>query len=90
SIALDYHPSLVLLACANSFQSGKPLKLPLQERRSIARIMEMAEDQGWCSIIQEDAGAGSSFLELLQKHSFKKNVSILNILWPITPTMEDY
>ncbi|MEM6765139.1 MAG: tetratricopeptide repeat protein [Bacteroidota bacterium] len=89
-MASDYHPSLVLLACANSFQSGKPLKLPLQERRSIARILEMAEDQGWCSIIQEDAGAGSSFLELLQKHSFKKNVSILHIVGPLSPTMEDF
>ncbi|MEM7510703.1 MAG: tetratricopeptide repeat protein [Bacteroidota bacterium] len=52
--------------------------------------MEMAEDQGWCSIIQEDAGAGSSFLELLQKHSFKKNVSILHIVGPLSPTMEDF
>lgn len=69
----------ILLACTHSHQNGARVSPLLNERRAIARLLEPAETQAACQLIQDDVSLRSNFLHLLGKHGFQEPVSVLHL-----------
>jgi len=78
-MAMATQPPSILLACSQSYQDGTRVSPLLAERRAIARLLEGAENQGACQLIQEDVAPHSSFMHLLEKHSFRQPISVLHV-----------
>ena len=68
-----------LLACTHSYQNGSRISPLLEERRAIARLLEPAETQAACQLIQDDVSPRTNFLHLLEKHGFQEPVSVLHV-----------
>lgn len=79
-----YQAPVILLACLHDSDGGRRNNQPLQERRAIARALELAEDEGLCHLIQEDTTPQTTFLDLLYKHSFKDSIAVLHVTGSLT------
>lgn len=78
----EAHPTpSILLAChpGSSTDQAATSSPFLAERRAIARLLEPAENQGACHLIQEDINPQGDVFRLLEKHSFREPVAALHV-----------
>lgn len=85
----DVNQSTILLACINCNQGSSRITALLNERREIVHLLESAEDQGVCRVIQEDVNEDTSFEAVLNKYAFVEPISILHIIGPMQDEVAD-